>query len=151
MTHKTVFTWCFANLSAKTHPKCKIWVYLKKFRKLKCEVKCRKNALSIFNFGQEIALCLYLLLPLQCLREPDWSAPLRPEDEAQGVAAVAGAVRGGAGGLLPQHRRPRHLLQGKDQPRARRQHHAGVISTLELQTNLRENFMILEKAHTSPD
>ena len=59
VSHKTVFTWCFANLSAKTHPKCKIWVYLKKFRKLKCEVKCRKNALSIFNFGQEIALYLY--------------------------------------------------------------------------------------------
>ena len=69
-------------------------------------------------------------MPLQCLREPDWSAAVPPEDEAQGVPAVAGPVRGGAGGLRPQHRRPPRLLQGEDQPRARRQHHAGVISTL---------------------
>ena len=95
------------------------------------------------------ALYLHFLLPQQCLREPDWSAALRPEDEAQGVAAVAGPVRGGAGGLLPQHRRPRHLLQGEDQPRARRQHHAGVISNKPLRRfhNHSEGFTLLQGFH----
>ena len=118
----------------------------KKIQEIEMRSKMPEKCIIDLQLWPRNALYLYFLLPLQCLREPDWSAALRPEDEAQGVAAVAGAVRGGAGGLLPQHRRPRHLLQGEDQPRARRQHHAGVISTLELQTNLCEGFTIIVKA-----
>ena len=51
--------------------------------------------------------------------------------------AVAGPVRRGPGGDLPQRVHPPPLLQGEDQPPALRQHHAHVtlqlsIATLEL-------------------